>query len=202
MRAAVVNGNEPAGGSASRQDRCVIAALALQPQPAQRQGDGHHRWLTVGRRAGLPPLGAGPEPGEWWLYRPPQPWPGRADGLYRGCFHATGLGWPRCLLTRVIWPPGARYQNACRTWSRLLSWGWCQFVNEKRQPWPPDELRFGDKRHQLSALVASRGDRRHELVLLTDVDRLYSGNPRTDARPRPIEEVQHLAELARLSPCG
>jgi len=26
-----------------------------------------------------------------------------------------------------------------------------------------------------------------ELVLLTDVDRLYSGNPRTDAQARPIE---------------
>jgi glutamate 5-kinase len=38
-----------------------------------------------------------------------------------------------------------------------------------------------------------------ELVLLTDVDRLYSGNPRTDAEARPIEEVRDLAELESLA---
>ena len=37
-----------------------------------------------------------------------------------------------------------------------------------------------------------------ELVLLTDVDSLYSGDPRTDAEASPIEEVRDLAELERL----
>jgi len=37
-----------------------------------------------------------------------------------------------------------------------------------------------------------------ELVLLTDVDRLYSGDPRTDASARPIEEVRDRIELDRL----
>lgn len=60
-----------------------------------------------------------------------------------------------------------------------------------------DELRFGDN-DTLSALVAVAIGA-DELVLLTDVDRLYSGNPRTDADASPIEEVRDLAELERLS---
>jgi len=38
-----------------------------------------------------------------------------------------------------------------------------------------------------------------ELILLTDVDSLYSGDPRTDAEARAIPEVRDLAELERLS---
>jgi glutamate 5-kinase len=37
-----------------------------------------------------------------------------------------------------------------------------------------------------------------ELVLLTDVDRLYSSDPRTDARAVPIEEVSDPSDLERL----
>jgi glutamate 5-kinase len=59
-----------------------------------------------------------------------------------------------------------------------------------------DELRFGDN-DTLSALVAVAIGA-DELVLLTDVDRLYSGDPRTDADARPIEEVGSLAELDSL----
>jgi glutamate 5-kinase len=59
-----------------------------------------------------------------------------------------------------------------------------------------DELRFGDN-DTLSALlaVAIAAD---ELVLLTDVDRLYSADPRIDAQAVPIAEVSDPAELERL----
>ena len=60
-----------------------------------------------------------------------------------------------------------------------------------------DELRFGDN-DTLSALVASAVGA-DELILLTDVDRLYSGDPRSDASAQPIEEVRDLAELERFS---
>jgi glutamate 5-kinase len=38
-----------------------------------------------------------------------------------------------------------------------------------------------------------------ELVLLTDIDSLYSGDPRSDADARPIPEVNNLEELEALS---
>ena len=38
-----------------------------------------------------------------------------------------------------------------------------------------------------------------ELVLLTDIDSLYSGDPRSDATAHPIPEVNNLAELEALS---
>ena len=46
----------------------------------------------------------------------------------------------------------------------------------------------------LSALVAVAIGAQ-ELVLLTDIDRLYSGDPRNDPEARPIDEVRDLAEL-------
>ena len=60
-----------------------------------------------------------------------------------------------------------------------------------------DELRFGDN-DTLSALVAVAIGA-DELVLLTDVDALYSGDPRNDSEARPIAEVASLAELEQLS---
>jgi glutamate 5-kinase len=78
---------------------------------------------------------------------------------------------------------------------QLLDWGVVPVVNEN-DTLATDELRFGDN-DTLSALVAVAIGA-DELVLLTDADRLYSGDPRTDAEARPIEEVRNLAELDSL----
>jgi glutamate 5-kinase len=58
-------------------------------------------------------------------------------------------------------------------------------------------LRFGDN-DTLSALVAVAVGA-DELVLLTDIDSLYSGDPRSDAEARPIPVVNSLEELEALS---
>ncbi|MCT0199665.1 glutamate 5-kinase [Synechococcus sp. CS-1325] len=121
---------------------------------------------------------------------------GRLMGFYEASFARHGETVAQVLLTRGDLASRRRYQNACRTLEQLLSWGVVPVVNEN-DTLATDELRFGDN-DTLSALVAVAIGA-DELVLLTDVDHLYSGDPRSDATAEPIEEVRDLIELARLS---
>jgi glutamate 5-kinase len=57
-----------------------------------------------------------------------------------------------------------------------------------------DELKFGDN-DNLSALVASLVEA-DWLFLLTDVDRLYSADPRTNPEAKPISLVENMEQLA------
>ncbi len=121
---------------------------------------------------------------------------GRLMRLYETAFARHGSAVAQVLLTRGDLASRRRYQNACRTLEQLLSWGVVPVVNEN-DTLATDELRFGDN-DTLSALVAVAIGA-DELLLLTDVDSLYSGDPRSDASARPIEEVRDLQELERLS---
>ena len=60
----------------------------------------------------------------------------------------------------------------------------------------PAELRFGDN-DTLSALVAAAVEAQ-QLILLTDVDRLYSSDPRVDSNAEPISDVRHPRDLDQL----
>ncbi|MCT0249717.1 glutamate 5-kinase [Synechococcus sp. CS-205] len=121
---------------------------------------------------------------------------GRLMRLYETAFARHGSAVAQVLLTRGDLASRRRYQNACRTLEQLLSWGVVPVVNEN-DTLATDELRFGDN-DTLSALVAVAIGA-DELLLLTDVDSLYSGDPRSDTSARPIEEVRDLQELERLS---
>jgi glutamate 5-kinase len=121
---------------------------------------------------------------------------GRLMALYQEAFAMRDIQVAQVLLTRGDLASRRRYQNACRTLEQLLAWGVVPIVNEN-DTLATEELRFGDN-DTLSALVAVAVGAQ-ELVLLTDIDRLYSGDPRTDPTARPIEEVRDLAELER---CG
>ncbi|WP_203916240.1 glutamate 5-kinase [Rugosimonospora africana] len=89
----------------------------------------------------------------------------------------------------------AHYRNAYRTLHRLLDLGAVPIVNENDTV-ATEEIRFGDN-DRLAALVASlvHADL---LVLLSDVDALYTGNP---SRPgaRRIDEVHSDADLEGVS---
>lgn len=121
---------------------------------------------------------------------------GRLMTLYDQAFAAHGRCVAQVLLTRADLASRRRYQNACRTLEQLLCWGVTPVINEN-DTLATDELRFGDN-DTLSALaaVAIQAD---ELVLLTDIDSLYSGDPRNDADARPIPEVNSLAEIEALA---
>ena len=79
----------------------------------------------------------------------------------------------------------AHYRNAQRTFSRLLALGVLPVVNENDTV-ATDEIRFGDN-DRLAALVAHLIGA-EALVLLSDVDALYDGDPRR-GNARRITEV-------------
>ena len=88
----------------------------------------------------------------------------------------------------------SHYRNAQTTLERLLALGVVPVVNENDAV-ATDEIRFGDN-DRLAALVAHlvRAD---ALVLLSDVDGLYDGDPRREGA-RLIETVHGSADLAGL----
>jgi glutamate 5-kinase len=84
------------------------------------------------------------------------------------------------------------YRNAQRTLYRLLAMGAVPIVNETDTV-ATEEIRFGDN-DRLAALVAHlvHADR---LVLLSDVDGIYAGDPRRRAS-RMLTEVRDAEDLA------
>jgi glutamate 5-kinase len=89
----------------------------------------------------------------------------------------------------------AHYRNAYRTLRKLLDLGAVPIVNENDTV-ATDEIRFGDN-DRLAALVAAlvHADL---LVLLSDVDALYTGDPARPGTVR-IEEVRDEQDLAHVA---
>ena len=110
---------------------------------------------------------------------------------YTEAFARHGLTVGQVLLTADDVVRRAHYRNAQRTLHRLLELGVVPVVNENDTV-ATDEIRFGDN-DRLAALVAHlvRADL---LVLLSDVDGLYDGDPRRTAS-RKIAEVRGDADL-------
>ncbi|KAB8169754.1 glutamate 5-kinase [Streptomyces sp. 3MP-14] len=111
---------------------------------------------------------------------------------YTASFARYGRRVGQVLLTTTDTSRRAHYRNAYRTLDQLFAMGAVPVVNENDTV-ATDEIRFGDN-DRLAALVAHlvRADL---LVLLSDVDGLYDGDP---SRPnsRRIGEVTGPADLA------
>jgi glutamate 5-kinase len=111
---------------------------------------------------------------------------------YTSSFARYGLRVGQVLLTSDDMMRRAHHRNAQRTLEQLLALGVVPIVNENDTV-ATDEIRFGDN-DRLAALVAHlvRAD---ALVLLSDVDALYTGDPRLPGALR-IAEVREPADLA------
>lgn len=96
------------------------------------------------------------------------------------------------LLTRSDFSTRSCYQNASRTIKRLIDWNVIPIINENDTV-ANEELKYGDN-DTLSALVATAVTA-DKLVLLTDIDYLYSANPHSDKNAIPIMDVHHPNEL-------
>lgn len=183
-------------GDADRPTAAVIADMAATLARRQRRGDAIVLVTSGAVGLGCEALGLGRRPSELVaLQAAAAVGQGRLMGLYQEAFAVRGLRVAQVLLTRGDLASRRRYANARRTLAQLLEWGVIPVVNEN-DTLATHELRFGDN-DTLSALVAVAVGA-EELVLLTDVDSLYSGDPRTDPAARPIPEVRDLAELERL----
>ncbi len=110
---------------------------------------------------------------------------------YASSFGRFGAAVGQVLLTAEDVGRRSHYRNASRTLERLLALGVVPVVNENDTV-ATEEIRFGDN-DRLAALVAHL-IRAELLLLLSDVDGLYDGDPR---RPesRLVSEVRGEADL-------
>jgi glutamate 5-kinase len=110
---------------------------------------------------------------------------------YTAAFAQHGIRTGQVLLSADDLMRRTHYRNAQRTLDRLLELGVLPVVNENDTV-ATDEIRFGDN-DRLAALVA-HVTRARALVLLSDVDGLYDGDPRRGVAQR-IAEVRGQADL-------
>ncbi len=142
--------------------------------------------------AGLAPLGLKRRPSDLAMQ---QAAASVGQGLliarYTASFGIHGIGTGQVLLSADDLMRRAHYRNAQRALDRLLDLGVIPVVNENDSV-ATDEIRFGDN-DRLAALVAhvTRAD---ALVLLSDVDGVYDGDPRRGEATR-IEVVRGPEDL-------
>ena len=120
---------------------------------------------------------------------------GRLMRVYDDLFTSLDQPIAQVLLTRSDLVQRSRYVNSYRTFRQLIQLGVIPIVNENDTV-AVDELKFGDN-DTLSALVASLVGA-DWLFLLTDVDRLYSADPRSHPDAQPISLVDKVGQLAAL----
>jgi glutamate 5-kinase len=126
-------------------------------------------------------------------------------GVYEECFTTFGCHVAQILLTASDFDNRTRYLNARNTIVTLFEWDCIPIINENDTV-SVAEIRFGDN-DQLAAMVTNllQADL---LILLTTVDGLYAGDPRTDpsvplVRTVPVidEAITRMAGESR-SPLG
>ncbi|MEN3335885.1 MAG: glutamate 5-kinase [Blastocatellia bacterium] len=133
---------------------------------------------------------------------------GRLMALYSDGFDRLGVTTAQVLLTEEDFSNRQRYLNLRGTLGKLLELGVLPIINENdtvstaelesEESAPQLRINFGDN-DKLSALVASKTEA-DLLVILTDVDGLYTAEPSSaDARLIPFvaEITQEIEDLAR-----
>ncbi|MBI4897295.1 MAG: glutamate 5-kinase [Actinobacteria bacterium] len=121
---------------------------------------------------------------------------GRLYAEYGELFAAHGIKTAQVLLTLRDVLDRISYLNARRTLRKLLDWRVVPVINENDTT-ATDEIGFGDN-DGLAALIAItlKAD---QLVLVSDVDALYTSDPKRDPEnARPVRLVEKLAELDHL----
>jgi len=110
---------------------------------------------------------------------------------YNEAFASHGLVVAQVLLTRSDFSNRKRMHNATATLEELLKRGVVPIINENDTV-SVDELKFGDN-DTLSALVANLLKAR-SLLICTDMDGLYTDDPRKNADARRIDRVTVISE--------
>ncbi len=106
-------------------------------------------------------------------------------------FQKEGIVSAQLLLTRNDFSQQEQYNNAYSTLSELLKRGVLPIINENDSV-AVDELTFGDN-DMLSALVSGliHAD---TLIILTDINGLYDGNPRKDPNAKKYNFLPEVTE--------
>ncbi|KAJ1723525.1 Glutamate 5-kinase [Coemansia erecta] len=117
---------------------------------------------------------------------------GRLMALYDDLFGQLGQPVAQVLLTRNDLSQRTQYLNACNTFEALLEMNVVPIVNENDTV-SLGEIRFGDN-DTLSAITAGMVHADY-LFLLTDVDCLYTDNPRRNPNAKPVTNVTDIKAL-------
>ncbi|KAJ1958451.1 Glutamate 5-kinase [Linderina pennispora] len=117
---------------------------------------------------------------------------GRLMALWDDLFGQLSQPIAQVLLTRHDLSQRTQYLNACNTFEALLEMGVVPIVNENDTV-SLGEIRFGDN-DTLSAITAGMVHADY-LFLLTDVDCLYTDNPRTNPNAKPVTSVSDIHAL-------
>jgi glutamate 5-kinase len=174
------------------------AITALADALAARAGKGTQLVLVSSGAiaSGLAPLGLSRRPSDLATQ---QAAASVGQGLliarYATAFAKHGIRTGQVLLSADDLMRRTHYRNAQRTLDRLLELGVLPVVNENDTV-ATDEIRFGDN-DRLAALVA-HVTRATALILLSDVDGLYDGDPRRGDAQR-IAEVRDKSDLAGIT---
>ena len=120
---------------------------------------------------------------------------GKLYRVYDELLRARGVTSAQVLLTFFDMSARGHYLNARRTLRRLLDWRVVPVVNENDTT-TTDEISFGDNDFLAAQLAILIGAKR--LVLLTDIDGLYTADPRTDPSAELVGEVTDFERLGAL----
>jgi glutamate 5-kinase len=115
----------------------------------------------------------------------------RLAGAWQDALSAHGLGAAQLLLTLEDSEDRRRYLNARATISTLLGLGCVPVINENDTV-ATAEIRFGDN-DRLAARVAEMISA-DALVLLSDIDGLYTADPRRDPQAAHIRAVDRITD--------
>lgn len=104
------------------------------------------------------------------------------------------------LLTRDDFTDPTRFQNFKNTLKVLFNWGVIPIINENDAV-AVEEIRMGD--NDLLAAFTTTGANADLLVMLSDVDGLYTKDPKKEKTAKPIRTVEEITpeieEIAKLS---
>ncbi|KAJ5084284.1 hypothetical protein NUU61_008863 [Penicillium alfredii] len=116
----------------------------------------------------------------------------RLMSLWDNLFSHLRVAVAQILLTRNDIADRTQYVNAQNTFEQLFDMGVVPIVNEN-DTLAVSEIKFGDN-DTLSAITAAMVKADY-LFLMTDVDCLYTANPRTNPDAEPIEVVSDISSL-------
>jgi glutamate 5-kinase len=113
----------------------------------------------------------------------------RLAGAYEEVLAPFGLTTAQVLVTLEDSADRRRYLNSRATLEQLLTLGVVPIVNENDTV-ATDEIRYGDNDRLAAQIAVTIGA--DVLVLLSDVDGFYSGNPRTDAGAKRYDVIEQI----------
>ncbi|UYM04324.1 glutamate 5-kinase [Solicola gregarius] len=195
MRIVVKVGSSSLSTAGDGIDTARVSALVNALAEARSRGDEVVLVSSGAIASGIAPLGLGQRPRDLAAQ---QAAASVGQGLlvahYTERFARHGYVVGQVLLTLDDVTRRSHYRNAYRTFAKLLELGVVPIVNENDTV-ATSEIRFGDN-DRLAALVAHlvHADL---LVLLSDVNALYDGDPRS-ADATPITDVRGEEDLARV----